>query len=285
MTVGLPASGKSTWAKALVLKEAGRWVRVNKDSLREMCHSSRFSKSNEKFVVKLRNLIILEALADGKNVVVDDTNLHPKHIRAVTELVKGEAVVEINDSFLSVPVETCIRRDLGRLTSVGKDVIMQMYRQFIAPNAPPPVHNPDLADVIVVDMDGTLALLGDGEAFLENRSPNEVSRCDRDQPNLPVLHTILKWQETHSIIVISGRTDDARVKTEAWLTAYGIKYEALHMRAVGDLRPDTLIQQEIYDRHLAGKVNVIAVFDDRAAAVELWRRLGLMVFQVAEDSV
>ena len=31
MTVGLPASGKSTWAKALITKEAGRCVRVNKD--------------------------------------------------------------------------------------------------------------------------------------------------------------------------------------------------------------------------------------------------------------
>ncbi|PZO60710.1 MAG: polynucleotide kinase [Phormidesmis priestleyi] len=277
MTVGLPASGKSTWAKALVLKEAGRWVRVNKDSLREMCHSSKFSKSNEKFVVRLRNLIILEALADGKNVIVDDTNLHPKHIRAVTELVKGEAVVEINDSFLSVPVETCIRRDLGRVASVGKDVIMQMYKEFIAPNAPPPVHDPDLADVIVVDMDGTLALLG-------NRSPYDASRCDRDQPNLPVLQTILKWQETHKIIVMSGRTDDARVKTEAWLATHGVKYEALHMRAFGDMRKDTVVKQEMYNQHLAGKVNVIAVFDDRASVVEMWRRLGLTVFQVAEGN-
>ncbi|MGB7485795.1 MAG: AAA family ATPase, partial [Phormidesmis sp.] len=63
MTVGLPASGKSTWAKALITKEAGRWVRVNKDLLREMCHNSLHSKSNEKFIVRLRNLIILEAIA------------------------------------------------------------------------------------------------------------------------------------------------------------------------------------------------------------------------------
>ncbi|MEO0647089.1 MAG: AAA family ATPase [Cyanobacteria bacterium J06650_10] len=64
MTVGLPASGKSTWAKELITKESGRWVRVNKDLLREMCHNSKHSKSNEKFILKLRNLIILEALGN-----------------------------------------------------------------------------------------------------------------------------------------------------------------------------------------------------------------------------
>ncbi|MGB5913534.1 MAG: AAA family ATPase [Phormidesmis sp.] len=277
MTVGLPASGKSTWAKALITKEAGRWVRVNKDLLREMCHNSLHSKSNEKFIVRLRNLIILEAIAADKHVIVDDTNLHPKHIQAVTELVKGQAQVEVNNSFLQVPVKECIRRDLTRQHSVGKDVIMQMYRQFLLPQSAPPVHNAALEDVIVVDMDGTLALIGD-------RSPYDASKCDQDPPNMPVLQTILKWQETHKIIVMSGRTDDAKVKTEGWLKKYGVNYSALHMRAVGDMRKDTIVKAEMYQAHLAEKYNVIAVFDDRNSVVEMWRSLGLTVFQVAEGN-
>lgn len=275
MTVGLPASGKSTWAKKLLTKEAGRWVRVNKDLLREMCHDSKHTKANEKFVVRLRNLIILEALEDGKHVIVDDTNLHPKHIRVVTELVKGKATVEVNNSFLEVPVKECIRRDLNRPKSVGKDVIMQMYRQFILPKVAAPVHDPMLEDVIVVDMDGTLALMGD-------RSPYDASKCDQDPPNMPVVQTILKWQETNKIIVMSGRTDDAKEKTENWLKRYGVQYAALHMRKTGDMRKDTIVKEEMYRTHLEGKYNVIAVFDDRKSVVEMWRSLGLSVFQVAE---
>ncbi len=275
MTVGLPASGKSTWAKALITKETGRWVRVNKDLLREMCHNSKHSKSNEKFIVRLRNLIILEALEAGKHVVIDDTNLHPKHIKTVTELVKGQAQVEVNDSFLQVPVKECIRRDLKRQNSVGKDVIMQMYRQFLVPSSEPPVHNPELDDVIVVDMDGTLALMGD-------RSPYDISKCDQDPPNMPVLQTILKWQETHKIIVMSGRTDDGKEKTVSWLETYGVDYAALHMRKLGDMRKDTIVKEEMYRAHLEGRYNVIAVFDDRKSVVEMWRSLGLTVFQVAE---
>ena len=275
MTVGLPASGKSTWAKELITNEAGRWVRVNKDLLREMCHNSKHSKSNEKFILRLRNLIILEALEAGKHVVIDDTNLHPKHIKAVTELVKGQAKVEVNDSFLQVPVKECIRRDLKRLNSVGKDVIMQMYRQFLLPKMAAPVHNPELDDVVVVDMDGTLALMGD-------RSPYDVSKCDQDPPNMPVVQTILKWQETHKIIVMSGRTDDGKENTVTWLNKYGVKYEALHMRKLGDMRKDTIVKEEMYRAHLEGRYNVIAVFDDRKSVVEMWRSLGLTVFQVAE---
>lgn len=275
MTVGLPASGKSTWAKALITQEAGRWVRVNKDLLREMCHNSKHSKSNEKFILKLRNLIILEALEAGKHVVVDDTNLHPKHLRAIRELVKGKAQVEVNDSFLQVPVKECIRRDLTRFQSVGKDVIMQMYRQFIEPKVDPPVHNPDLEDVIVVDMDGTLALMGD-------RNPYDVSKCDQDPPNMPVLQTILKWQETHKIIVMSGRTDDGKEKTKSWLKKYGVNYTALHMRTTGDTRKDTIVKKEMYEAYLHNRYNIIAVFDDRKSVVDMWRSIGLSVFQVAE---
>ena len=101
---GLPASGKSTFAKELLSREKGRWVRVNKDLLREMCHASHWSKANEKFIVKLRNQIILNALEEGKHVIVDDTNFS-NHIKQITELVKGKAQVQVDDSFLKSPVE------------------------------------------------------------------------------------------------------------------------------------------------------------------------------------
>ena len=71
ITVGLPASGKSTWAKTLITRQAGRWVRVNKDLLREICHNSKYYIPNEKFIERLRDLINLEALQAGKSVVVE----------------------------------------------------------------------------------------------------------------------------------------------------------------------------------------------------------------------
>ena len=61
MMRGLPASGKSTAAKKLVDKY-GNCTRVNKDDLRSMLDNGRYSRSNEQFVLKVRDFIIENAL-------------------------------------------------------------------------------------------------------------------------------------------------------------------------------------------------------------------------------
>ena len=63
--VGLPASGKSQFARELLLSEPAKWVRSNKDLLREMAHASHWSPANEKFILQLRDTIILMALESG----------------------------------------------------------------------------------------------------------------------------------------------------------------------------------------------------------------------------
>lgn len=133
--VGLPGSGKSTYALEKVTND-GSWVRVNKDSLRQMMHNSKSSKTKEEFILKVRDAIILTALDTCKNVIVYDTNFDPKHIHHIKGLVQNRAVVIVNDSFLSVPLEECIKRDLQRPNSVGKNVIVQMHRQFVQKNPP-----------------------------------------------------------------------------------------------------------------------------------------------------
>jgi predicted kinase len=272
--VGLPASGKSQFARELLLSEPSKWVRSNKDLLREMAHASHWSPANEKFILELRDQIILMALENGKHVIVDDTNFGP-HIEHIKELVKGKAIVEVNDSFLQVPVEECIKRDLKRLNSVGKDVIMKMYNKYVRVPIQPPEYNPDLPDAIIVDMDGTLALLN-------GRNPFDASKCDRDLPNQPVLDTIRKWEPSVNIIVVSGRTDDCQPQTEKWLRQYEVNYTAIHLRKTGDQRKDAIMKEEIYRKHIEGKYNIKFVLDDRQQVVDMWRSLGLTVFQVDE---
>jgi predicted kinase len=273
---GLPASGKSSFAKELLLKEPGKWVRTNKDLLREMCHASYWTKSNEKFILQIRDAIILEALEAGKHVIIDDTNFG-KNIDRIKELVKGKARVEINRTFLQVPVEECIKRDLERPRSVGKDTILQMYKQYLETLNDKVEYNPELPDAIIVDMDGTLAILCD-------RSPYDVTRCHLDLANKPVLETVLKWQTSAIILVVSGRTDDGRDKTEWWLEKHGVKYQHLYMRKTGDLRKDSLIKQEIYEQFIRDRYNISFILDDRQQVVDMWRSLGLTVFQVAEGN-
>jgi predicted kinase len=83
MTLGLPASGKSTWAKEQVAKSGGQMKRVNKDDMRNMIDGGKYSRGNEKSILAIRDLIIEHYLSVGISVVVDDTNLHPKHKEAL----------------------------------------------------------------------------------------------------------------------------------------------------------------------------------------------------------
>ena len=273
--VGCPASGKSTWALKLVEKHAGKYKRINRDSLRKMLDASHFSKDNEKFITQVESYLILQALEEGKHVIVDNTHLNPVHINRIKELVKGKAEVIINDSFLQVPIEECIKRDLKRLDSVGKDVIMKMYNQFLKPEPIKIEHNASLPTAILYDLDGTLCLMN-------GRSPYDASTCEQDLPNKPVVELYNKFKDDYTIILLSGRQDTWRQQTENWLAKNGITYHSLHMRKEGDFRKDTVIKEELYNEFIKDKYNVNFIVDDRKSVCNHWRSLGLTVFQVAE---
>lgn len=60
MLKGLPASGKSTWAKAEVERLNKKTVRVNKDDLRAMMGV--FDKVSERIVLELRDNLIAQSI-------------------------------------------------------------------------------------------------------------------------------------------------------------------------------------------------------------------------------
>jgi len=125
---GLPASGKTTYAKQLVDISCKR---VNKDDLRMMIDNGKYSKSNEANVHHIMLDITRHYLARGYHVVWDNTNLNPKILKEAKKLVKDyEAPIEIVD-FTDVPLETCIERDKLREVSVGEKVIRDMYNKYI----------------------------------------------------------------------------------------------------------------------------------------------------------
>jgi len=273
LTRGLPASGKSTWAKNKIDFNPGMYKRVNKDDLRMMLDNNNWQKSNEKFVLKVRDMLILAALKDGKHVIVDDTNLHPKHEINIKQLVKGKAKVTIKD-FTDVSFKTCIDRDLRRPNSVGEKVIMDMYNQFLKPE--PVVYEEDesLPSAMIVDIDGTLAMMN-------NRSPFDWKKVGEDKLNCAVNGLVNATDS--NVILLSGRDSICRDETEKWLFDNSVDYDKLYMRAEGDNRKDTIVKKELFENHIRGKYNVICAVDDRPSVCRMWRdELGLFVFQVGD---
>lgn len=278
---GLPASGKSTFAKQLVKEKKGMYKRINKDDLRAMLDVEEHSKSNEKFVVKTRDFLIIEALKHGKHVIVDDTNLAPKHEVNIRQLVKeycsetGQTVlVEIKE--FDTPVEECIRRDLKRTKSVGERVIRQLHRQYYETKEVLKTQKQDasLPKAIICDLDGTLALL--------NRDPFNASTCEQDALNGPVGGIVKQYaSKGHQIILLSGRHDTYKPQTIKWLEKYEIPYHMLLMREASDYRKDAIVKREFFDNEIHNKYYIDFVLDDRNQVVDMWRKdLGLTCLQV-----
>lgn len=47
------------------------------------------------------------------------------------------------------------------------------------------------------------------------------------------------------------------------------------MRPQGDMRRDSIVKRELYENHIKGKYNVVAIFDDRPQVIrECWQALG-----------
>lgn len=276
MLKGLPGSGKSTHAKELA---RNGYVRVNKDDLRAMLNDGKWSKQNEKFVLLVRDAIIVHALEQGKSVVVDDTNFAPKHRETFSALAKSYGAT-FETKFFDVDVEECIKRDLKRANSVGEKVIRQMHEQFIEVREAPDlyVENPELPLSVICDIDGTLAKMGD-------RSPYDFTKVSQDTLNDSVAAAVRNARAEHrKIILFSGRDDSCRTDTEQWLWDNGVGYDELHMRITGDKRKDSIVKREMFEEHVRGKYFVEYVLDDRDQVVEMWRHLGLACFQVAEGA-
>jgi predicted kinase len=274
---GLPASGKSTWAKEQVLNSNGKIKRINKDDLRNMLDAGKWSKGNENLVLVTRDGLIKSYLGLGLDVIIDDTNLDFKHIKNIRGIA-DELGAKVEVKFFDVPVQECILRDAGRgEKSVGKKVILDMYNRYLAPKYTPPEFDPSLPDAILCDIDGTLA------HNVTGRSPFDWHRVGEDEVDKAIAD-LVQGHYHHNIakiILLSGRDKVCRIETEEWLQKHHIDYDFLYMRPEGNNEKDSIIKERIYREHIEGKYNVLFVLDDRQQVVDMWRSLGLKCLQVA----
>lgn len=277
---GLPASGKSTYARELANKG---WVRTNKDDLRVMLHNGRYNKSNESIVIGVRDSIVYDGLRAGRNVVVDDTNFHPSHTDRL-QAIALELGVGYEEKFFDIDVDEAIKRDLARPVTVGEKVIRKMYDQYIRPPHQPLAPNPKLPWAIICDIDGTLAHMVD-------RGPYDPTNYAHDTVD-PIIRDLVQAESAHGtkVLIVSGRDDTYKQVTGDWLDEKGVPYDHLYMRPMANepdhdnKRKDYLVKRELFDTFIRGKYNVKYVLDDRDQVVREWRALGLKCLQVAEGA-
>jgi predicted kinase len=305
ITIGLPASGKSTWAKNFV-RENPNTIRINNDDIRNAIYRSIFESDEDRVwspeiesrVRAERSEAILLAYEAGRDIIIDNTHCNSKPLRATQEECRNLGFeIEIKD-FRHVTAEECIRRDSLREghERVGEEVIRRMEKLLLAEKPKQKRERktskyadslPDLEDTgkpkcIIVDADGTI--------FARvNRSPYDETKVYDDVTRNFVVGTVdmfVQADEFAQVFIFSGRSEACRADTVKWLNdKCGWRVDSdtkvkLFMRGANDRRRDSLVKLDLYNEHVKDKFDVVAVFDDRAQVIrECWKPLGLPVFR------
>lgn len=128
MLVGLPGSGKSTYAE----KQFPTFKIHSSDAIREELSGDVNNQSINELVFKTLHKRVKDDLTAGKDVIYDATNLNWKRRK---EFLKELNKIDCFKSCILVatPIETCLSRNAKRDRKVPKEVIDRMYRNFDIP--------------------------------------------------------------------------------------------------------------------------------------------------------
>lgn len=286
ITVGVSASGKTTWAHQqrgfeVVSRDDHRWQIMREKDIEPSWANWKW-KWEDQVTERVNDHLALMSKVQ-KNVVIADTNLSPKTLTAMQDKLAALGyTVELK--FFEVSWEEANKRDAARKDGVGYAVLAKQFEQFNLLYSEGRVEpRPDLPKAILVDIDGTVALMKG------NRGPFEWHRVGEDEFHEVVMLAVLGlYAAGYKVIFLSGRDSICRGETCEWIARSPlntIEGWEIFMRAEKDQRKDTIVKRELFDAHVRDKYDVHAVFDDRPSVARMWRDLGLNVIQIGNPYV
>ena len=149
----------------------------------------------------------------------------------------------------------------------------------------------NIKTTVIFDLDGTLALVDKRREIA--KKPNgkidfdifyDPQYIELDEPNSFVIELAKMYKrDGYEIVIVSGRSDRTKEATDRWLEKYGVLYDRMIMRKRKNFTPDNELKERWLEKYL-DRDNIHVVVDDRQRVVDMWRRNGLDVFQVANGN-
>lgn len=145
--------------------------------------------------------------------------------------------------------------------------------------------------IVIVDIDGTVA-----------DSDGRMRLHPKNRPGVPAslawdeFHRAAKHDPAHEEIValavtlslrfplffLTGRREEDRAMTRAWLDAHDLPVRRLMMRPRSDRRPDFVVKAEMLAALRAEGFEPLFAIEDRARVAAMFRAAGVRVLHVAE---
>lgn len=146
LTVGIPGSGTTFYARNFVNESPTTRIRINNDDIRNML-GPYWVPEREDLVSNTKRNIAIYAIQQGYDIIVDNMNLNPREVKFWQDLIEAHNNYIINPNivtpswvqweyeiefkyFLDTPLEECIRRDSLRENPIGEIVIRNIYEKY-----------------------------------------------------------------------------------------------------------------------------------------------------------
>ena len=127
LLIGLPSSGKSTLAKKLVAKG---FTSLCADDIRAEIYGEAIIQGDPQEVFKIFFERLDGELAAGNNLVVDNTNLNPKHREPILAKARAANYDDIQLWMLDTPLAVCLKRNSERARVVPNTVIENYHTEL-----------------------------------------------------------------------------------------------------------------------------------------------------------
>ncbi len=274
--MGPPGSGKTTLAKEYTDKG---YVHINQDRQGQTRHMEVFA----------------EAVNSHKDIVVDRMNFNKEQRKRYYAPGYHVEIIILHESY-----QTCFKRCQQRINhetircdvdaTKALDFFFKNYQRVSTDEADVVTRRypgGDKPSAIICDLDGTLCNIDHRLHFVRNGNKNWLmffAGISGDSLNLWCAEIIHNLRYSHPVVLCSGRGNEYKSTTIAWLEKNGIKYDDLFMRMAGDHRQDSIVKENILDFEILTRYAPYFAIDDRKQVVDMWRSRGILTLACAEGN-
>lgn len=131
MLVGLPGSGKSTYAKEFEQKHGNITV-FSSDALRKQLYGDESVQANPKIIFDILKKEVKKCLLGGKDALLDATSIRDSERKSFLSTVPKDARKVC--VFIDAPVALCLEQNQKRERHIPENVIIRMSQQLVPPN-------------------------------------------------------------------------------------------------------------------------------------------------------
>ena len=142
--------------------------------------------------------------------------------------------------------------------------------------------------IVVVDIDGTIAKIGDRLKYITDQNPRDYDafydHVGEDKPIKEILAIVQELSYKYHVVFCTGRAARCRTQTIEWLNRYlPISGYDLLMRKDGDHRHDVDVKPQLLKKANIYPQQVLCILEDRNSMVKKWRELGFTCLQVNDE--